>query len=133
MALPQRQEPDDEWRREEETQSRRVADNTRPDENRNRFDKDMGRRNDLQVRRRRTGMAWMWLIIAALVVWWAISHARHNRMIAPGTNNNPAVTQPNNTQPNTGQPNNGPNAPTPNAPTGQPTPNNNAPPAPPQK
>ena len=108
MALPQRQEPDDQWGREyDEAQSRRVSDDTRY-----RNDKDVGRRNDLLVRRRRSGLGWLWLIVAALFLWWAISHAHHNRMIRPGTNNNPAITGPNNVQPNQGP--NAPNAPAPN-------------------
>ncbi len=118
MALPQRQEPDDEWRREyDETQSKRVSDDARY-----KYENDVGRRNDLQMRRRRRGWGWMWLIVAALFLWWAISHAHHNRTIGPGTNNNPAITGPNNGQPNNGA----------NAPNGQPAPNNNAPAAPPQ-
>lgn len=133
MALPQRQEPDDQWGREyDEAQSRRVsneAQNQRvSDDPQHRFENDLGRRNDLLVRRRRSGLGWLWLIVAALFLWWAISHAHHNRMIRPGTNNNPAITGPNNVQPNPNnvQPNQGPNAP-----NGGPAPNNN-PPAPQQ-
>jgi hypothetical protein len=115
MALPQRQEPDDQWGREyDEAQSQRVSDDTR-----NRYEKDVGRRNDLLARRRRSGWGWLWIIAAALFLWWAISHARHNRAIAPGTNNNPPITAPNNAHPNNGA--NPPNAapPTNNVPAPQ--------------
>lgn len=96
MALPQRKEPEDVRRENGAAESWCESDDDAV-VRRN----DVARRNDLLLRRRRTGWGWLWLIVIALFIWWAVWgwgnsggwwRGRHNRMIAPGTNNGPAIT-----------------------------------------
>jgi hypothetical protein len=101
MALPQRKEPDD-VRREDDERRENDATGSWCESD----DGDgMARRNDLAVRRRRSGWGWLWLIVLVLFIWWAVWgmgnsggwwRGHHNRTIGPGTNNGLNTGLPNN-------------------------------------